>query len=76
MQYMVTGELAAVRALQTELPVIRDLSGSLYMRQEMGGLLFGPYEHESKMRLCDDWYYNGVPPGRSPRSAGFLLRPR
>jgi len=65
---MVTGALSAVQSLNTELPVIRDLTGSYYMRQERDGLLFGPYEHEAKMKLCDDWYYNGVPPGESVRT--------
>jgi len=60
---MVTGPLPAVQSLDGELPVIRDLTGSYYMRQERDGLLFGPYEAETKMKLCEDWYYNGVPPG-------------
>jgi len=60
---MVTGPLSAVKSLKTELPVIRDLTGSYYMRQEGDGLLFGPYEHATKMKLCEDWYYNGMPPG-------------
>lgn len=60
-----TGSIEAVKALDRELPVLRDLTGSYYMRQERNGLLFGPYEHESKMKLCDDWYTNGVPPGES-----------
>ena len=63
LQYIVTGPIEAVRQLDRELPVIRDLSGGYYMRQERNGLLWGPYEHESKMKLCDDWYRNGVPPG-------------
>lgn len=62
---MVTGSIDDVQALDRELPVIRDLNGSYYMRQERDGLLFGPYEHAAKMRLCDDWYTNGVPPGQS-----------
>jgi dimethylglycine dehydrogenase len=33
------------------------------MRQERDGLLWGPYESETKMKLCDDWYHNGVPAG-------------
>jgi len=65
-QYVVTGAVAAVQSLQKELPVIRDLTGSYYMRQERDGLLFGPYENATKMKLCDDWYHNGVPPGAFP----------
>ncbi|KAL0150281.1 hypothetical protein M9458_054389 [Cirrhinus mrigala] len=45
-QYVVT-------ATVPELPVIRDLEGSYYLRQERDGLLFGPYEKEEKMKLQD-----------------------
>lgn len=35
------------------LPVLRDMKGSSYIRQERGGLLIGPYEEETRVR--DDW---------------------
>uniref|UniRef100_A0A4W5MGJ1 Dimethylglycine dehydrogenase n=1 Tax=Hucho hucho TaxID=62062 RepID=A0A4W5MGJ1_9TELE len=54
-----------VKALKTELPVIRDLEGSYYLRQERDGMLFEPYEREEKMVLQDSWVTNGVPPGLS-----------
>ncbi|KAJ7988581.1 hypothetical protein DPEC_G00325040 [Dallia pectoralis] len=62
-QYVVTATVPEVKALQTELPVIRDLEGSYYLRQERDGLLFGPYEREDKMVLQDSWVRDGVPPG-------------
>jgi len=33
------------------------------LRQERGGLLYGPYEDREKMDLCYDWYDNGPPQG-------------
>ncbi|KAL0965325.1 hypothetical protein UPYG_G00279790 [Umbra pygmaea] len=62
-QYVVTATIPEVKALKTELPVIRDLEGSYYLRQERDGLLFGPYEREDKMVLQDSWVRDGVPPG-------------
>ncbi|CAL8320255.1 unnamed protein product [Lota lota] len=62
-QYVVTATVPEVKALKTELPVIRDLEGSYYLRQERDGLLFGPYERMEKMVLQDSWVRDGVPPG-------------
>ncbi|XP_028829755.1 dimethylglycine dehydrogenase, mitochondrial [Denticeps clupeoides] len=62
-QYVVTATVPEVKALKRELPVIRDLEGSYYLRQERDGLLFGPYEKEHKMKLQDSWVTDGVPPG-------------
>lgn len=62
-QYVVTKSLPEVQALKKEIPVIRDLEGSYYLRMERDGLLFGPYEEAEKMEMCEDWYLNGVPPG-------------
>lgn len=55
-QYLVTSTVPEVAALEHEVPVIRDLEGSYYCRQERKGLLVGPYEHPDKMRLQDEWY--------------------
>ena len=63
-QYVVTATVPEVKALKTELPVIRDLEGSYYLRQERDGLLFGPYEKMEKMVLQDSWVRDGVPPGQ------------
>ncbi|KAM6228459.1 LOW QUALITY PROTEIN: dimethylglycine dehydrogenase, mitochondrial-like [Spheniscus humboldti] len=55
-QYVVTSAIPELKALfLRELPVIRDLEGSYYLRQERDGLLFGPYESEEKMKLQDSW---------------------
>jgi len=62
-QYCVTSTIPEVQELKTEIPVMRDLDGSYYLRQEKQGLLFGPYEEEHMMDICDDWYYNGVTAG-------------
>lgn len=61
-QYVVTSTIPEVAALKHELPVIRDLEGSYYCRQERQGLLLGPYEHPDKMRIQEEWW-DGVPPG-------------
>ena len=55
-QYIVTSTIPEVAALKHELPVIRDLEGSFYCRQERQGLLLGPYEHEAKMKIQEEWY--------------------
>ncbi|XP_041465760.1 dimethylglycine dehydrogenase, mitochondrial-like [Lytechinus variegatus] len=62
-QYMVTSTIPEVKALKREIPVMRDLEGSYYLRMERDGLLCGPYEKEHKMKLQDEWAENGVPPG-------------
>lgn len=55
-QYVVTTSIPEVKEMKHEIPVVRDLEGSYYLRMERDGLLFGPYEEGSKMRLQDDWY--------------------
>nr|XP_031530534.1 dimethylglycine dehydrogenase, mitochondrial isoform X6 [Vicugna pacos]XP_031530540.1 dimethylglycine dehydrogenase, mitochondrial isoform X6 [Vicugna pacos] len=62
-QYVVTSSIPEVKALKRELPVLRDLEGSFYLRQERDGLLFGPYESQEKMKVQDTWVTKGVPPG-------------
>ncbi|XP_077988921.1 dimethylglycine dehydrogenase, mitochondrial-like [Glandiceps talaboti] len=62
-QYVITSTIPEVKALEKELPVIRDLEGSYYLRQERTGLLIGPYESGEKMKLQDSWVAEGVPPG-------------
>ena len=63
-QYFVTSTIPEVKALKKEVPVIRDLEGAYYLRMERDGLLVGPYETGEKMKLCDDWYKNGVDSGK------------
>ncbi|XP_044302743.1 dimethylglycine dehydrogenase, mitochondrial [Varanus komodoensis] len=62
-QYVVTATIPEVKDLKKELPVLRDLEGSYYLRQERDGLLFGPYENEEKMKLQESWVTHGVPQG-------------
>jgi len=56
-QYVVTEALDEVKALDNELPVVRDPYCHAYLRQEQAGLLIGPYETEGA-RTCFD---SGVP---------------
>uniref|UniRef100_T1J2V2 Dimethylglycine dehydrogenase n=1 Tax=Strigamia maritima TaxID=126957 RepID=T1J2V2_STRMM len=62
-QYVVTSEIPEVMKVKHEMPVLRHLDGSFYLRQERGGLLVGPYESDVTMKLCEDWVNDGVPPG-------------
>ena len=56
-----TVTLPEVTQLNHELPVIRDMDGSYYCRQERSGLLVGPYETADRMKIMEDWYDNGPP---------------
>lgn len=56
-QYLVTEPIAEVEALGRELPLLRDPDASFYMRQEVMGLLLGPYESDAR-----PWAVHGVPP--------------
>ncbi|KAL6059637.1 Dimethylglycine dehydrogenase [Balamuthia mandrillaris] len=64
-QYVIVKPLQAVIDYQNrtghQLPVLRDLKGSYYVRQERDGLLVGPYENAKAMRICDQWLKSGVP---------------
>jgi len=57
-QYFVTSTIPEVEQVKDEMPVIRDLEGSYYIRQERNGLLVGPYERAEKMKLQADWWDN------------------
>jgi len=65
-QYAIIAPIAEVVDYQKEhghqLPVLRDLKGSYYIRQERDGLLVGPYEDTRAMKVCTDWTKTGVPP--------------
>ncbi|EQC30845.1 dimethylglycine dehydrogenase [Saprolegnia diclina VS20] len=61
-QYVITNSIPDVQALPSELPVIRDLENSYYLRQERTGMLIGPYEEAAKMQVRLDWQATGVPP--------------
>ncbi|XP_077995308.1 dimethylglycine dehydrogenase, mitochondrial-like [Glandiceps talaboti] len=61
-QYIVTSSIPEVNGLSRELPVLRDLEGSYYVRQERTGLLVGPYENQDNLKQQTEWL-KGVPPG-------------
>ncbi|ESZ25831.1 MULTISPECIES: FAD-dependent oxidoreductase [unclassified Mesorhizobium] len=54
--YLVTEALPEIQALDMELPLIVDLEGFTYMRQEQKGLLLGIYEVNHK-----HWNMDGAP---------------
>ncbi len=46
--YLVTENIAEIEAFGSELPMIRDTDSGFYMRQEVNGLLFGPWEKDCR----------------------------
>lgn len=62
-QYLVTKSVPEVQALKREIPVLRHLDGSFYLRMERDGLLVGPYESAQSMVQMREWAEKGVPPG-------------
>lgn len=54
--YLITEDLAALNHTSRELPVVVDLDGEMYMRQERRGILLGVYETPAK-----PWSVNGTP---------------
>ncbi|XP_072049472.1 dimethylglycine dehydrogenase, mitochondrial-like [Amphiura filiformis] len=62
-QYAVTTTIPEIEDLGREVPVIRDLDGSYYVRQERKGLLIGPYESADTMKVQEQWFDSGVPQG-------------
>jgi len=60
-QYVVSKSVPEIQALKREIPVLRDLDGSYYLRQERDGILVGPYEMDARARA--DWATDGVPKG-------------
>ena len=54
--YLVTESLEGLQALDCEVPVIADLDGFTYARQERDGLLLGVYERNPK-----HWMMDGAP---------------
>ncbi len=53
-QYVVTEPVAAVAALERELPVVRDPWCHAYLRQEQRGLLVGPYERRDARPVFEE----------------------
>jgi dimethylglycine dehydrogenase len=54
--YLITEDLAALRDAARELPVVVDLDGEMYMRQERRGVLLGVYETPAT-----PWALGGTP---------------
>ncbi len=57
-QYLVTEAIPEVAGLARELPLLREVDVSYYLRQEANGLLLGPYERGAK-----PFGVGGIPPG-------------
>ncbi len=55
-QHILFGDVPELKDTGLELPLLRDPDTSYYMRQEMAGLLIGPYEKDPAA-----WHPEGVP---------------
>ena len=54
--YVVTEAIDELGGADRELPLVLDLDGEMYLRQEGGGVLLGVYE-----KNCTPWSVNGTP---------------
>ena len=54
--YLLTEDLPELRQLPHEIPLVLDLDGEIYLRQERKGILLGVYEKEATV-----WAVNGTP---------------
>jgi len=65
-QYVITEAIPEVKAYHEkhghQLPVLRDLEGSYYLRDEGDGILIGPYESEHVMQLAPAEWKGTMPP--------------
>ena len=57
-QYVITEDIPALAELHkarngVQLPVLRDMEGSCYIRDERDGILIGPYEQEADVVVTD-----------------------
>jgi dimethylglycine dehydrogenase len=52
-QYLVTEDIPALLERPGRLPLLRDPDVSYYLRQERGGLILGPYEHQATPMWLD-----------------------
>ncbi len=57
-QYLVTEAIPELRALGVEVPIVREVDVSYYLRQEGDGFLLGPYERGAR-----PFGVGGIPPG-------------
>ncbi|CAJ1457283.1 unnamed protein product [Effrenium voratum] len=65
-QYCITEPIPEVKEYHEkhghQLPVLRDLKGSFYVRDERDGILVGPYESAETMQLApEEWRKTGMP---------------
>jgi len=65
-QYVITDPIPEVRAYHMkhghQMPVLRDLKGSFYLRDEGDGILIGPYESQETVQMAPAaWRENGMP---------------
>eukprot|EP00928_Gymnodinium_smaydae_P010949 TRINITY_DN14117_c0_g3_i3.p1 TRINITY_DN14117_c0_g3~~TRINITY_DN14117_c0_g3_i3.p1 ORF type:complete len:906 (-),score=159.14 TRINITY_DN14117_c0_g3_i3:330-2999(-) len=65
-QYVITESVPEVKEYHAahghQLPVLRDLEGSYYLRDEGDGILIGPYESEDLVELCPPEWKGTMPP--------------
>ncbi|MFQ5547701.1 MAG: FAD-dependent oxidoreductase [Woeseia sp.] len=54
--YLLTGDIEEIKEFDGEFPLIMDLDGEMYLRQEQNGVLLGVYEKGST-----PWSLNGTP---------------
>ena len=52
-QYLVTEDVPELVARSERVPLLRDPDVSYYLRQERGGLILGPYEHQATAQWID-----------------------
>lgn len=77
-QYVVTERIPGLAALDGRVPVLRDMRGSSYIRQEGEALLIGPYEPEVALKRewpagpPAEWAWDLFPPALE-RIEGCLL---
>jgi dimethylglycine dehydrogenase len=78
--FLITEQLPEIEALDFEMPMMIDLEGFTYMRQELNGLLVGIYEVDHKHWNIDGapWEYSGfelIPPDveRISREVSFAV---
>jgi len=67
-QYIVTEEIPELLERSERLPLLRDPDVSYYLRQERGGLILGPYEHQATPMWLD-----GIPDDFSYKLWGDAL---
>jgi dimethylglycine dehydrogenase len=64
-QYVITESIPEVKEYHQkhghQLPILRDLEGSYYLRDEGDGMLIGPYEHESLAQLAPREWKGSMP---------------